>query len=174
LSNAAVQNLRGKQSNFFKVNEAGTADLLRDGIIDRAFGFNIGQSAQVATHTAGTNSGATLTTTDYAVGSTSLTLASAGTGTIVEGDMVNIAGENNGIYYGIRTGDAAVDGGGTIVLNNPGLTIAQTTKQLACEVADEEWVNDLSRKFGLSTLYELAAVAIRLASLPEDQRGPFA
>lgn len=51
---------------------------------------------------------------------------------------------------------------------------SKTTKQLACEVADEEWVNDLSRKFGLSTLYELAAVAIRLASLPEDQRGPFA
>jgi hypothetical protein len=144
LSNAAVQNLRGKQSNFFKVNEAGTADLLRDGIIDRAFGFNIGQSAQVATHTAGTNSGATLTTTDYAVGSTSLTLASAGTGTIVEGDMVNIAGENNGIYYGIRTGDAAVDGGGTIVLNNPGLTIAQTTNSSAITTATTGWKANLA------------------------------
>jgi hypothetical protein len=41
--------------------------------------------------------------------------------------MVNIAGENNGIYYGVRTGDADVSNAGTVVLNAPGLTIAQTT-----------------------------------------------
>ncbi len=40
--------------------------------------------------------------------------------------MVNIAGQNNGIFYGVRTGDASVAGGGTVVLND-GLTIAQTT-----------------------------------------------
>lgn len=144
LSNAAVQNLRGKQSNFFKVNEAGTADMLRDGVIDRAFGFNIGQSGQIAAHTAGTNSGATLTSTDYAVGSTTLTLASAGTGTIVEGDMINIAGENNGIYYGVRSGDADVSNGGTITLNNPGLTIAQTTNTSAITTATTGWKANLA------------------------------
>jgi hypothetical protein len=41
--------------------------------------------------------------------------------------MVNIAGQNNGIFYGVRTGDASVAGGGTVVLNAPGLQIAQTT-----------------------------------------------
>ena len=127
LSNAAVQNLRGKQSNFFKANEAGTDEMLRDGIINRAFGFDIGQSGQVAAHTAGTTTDATLDSTDYAVGSKSLTLAATGSGTILEGDMVNIAGQNNGIWYGVRSGDGAVGGGGTVVLNDPGLRIAQTT-----------------------------------------------
>jgi hypothetical protein len=128
LSNAAWQNLRGKQANFFKVNEAGSAEMLRDASMGRAFGFNLFQSGNVAAHTTGTNNGsATLTSTDYAVGAKTLTLASAGTGTIVEGDMINVAGENNGIWYGVRTGDASVADGGTVVLNDPGLRIAQTT-----------------------------------------------
>lgn len=127
LSNAAMQNIRAKQSSLFKANEAGTDELLRDGKIMRVMGLDLGQSGQVALHTAGTTTDATLTSTDYAVGSTSLTLASTGTGTIVEGDMVNIAGQNNGIWYGVRSGDAAVGDGGTVVLNNPGLQIAQTS-----------------------------------------------
>ncbi len=128
LDNAAWANLRGKQSNFFKVNEAGSEEMLRDAAMARAFGFNLFQSGNVARHTTGTNNGsATLTTTDYAVGATSLTLGSAGTGTIVEGDQINIAGENDGIWYGVRTGDSSVADGGTVVLNNPGLRIAQTT-----------------------------------------------
>jgi hypothetical protein len=122
-----MYNLRGLHSELFKVNEAGTDELLRDGKVARLMGFDLHQSGQVAAHTKGTTTDATLTSTDYAISSTSLTLASAGTGTIVEGDMVNIAGENNGIYYGVRTGDADVSNGGTVVLNNPGLTIAQTT-----------------------------------------------
>ncbi len=127
LSNAAWQNLRGKQSNFFKVNEAGSDDMLRDGAMAKAFGFNLFQSAAVAAHTSGTTTDATLDSTDYAVGSKSLTLAATGSGTILEGDMVNIAGQNNGIWYGVRSGDGAVGGGGTVVLNDPGLRIAQTT-----------------------------------------------
>lgn len=144
LSNAAIQNLRGKQSNFWKVNEAGTEEMLRRGMITEAFGFRIGQSAQIATHTAGTASSATLTSTDYAVGSTTLTLASAGTGTIVEGDMVNIAGENNGIYYGVRSGDADVSNGGTFTLNAPGLQIAQTTNTSAVTPATTGWKANLA------------------------------
>lgn len=136
LSNAAVQNLRGKQSNFFKANEAGTDEMLRDGKIARAFGFDIHQSGFVASHTIGTLGGSpTLTSTDYAVGATTLTLASAGTGTIVEGDFLNIADQNNGIWYGVRTGDADVSGGGTVVLNNPGLQIAQTSNTSALTIA---------------------------------------
>lgn len=127
LSNAAMEKLRGVHSELFKVNEAGTSEMQRNGMVTRLQGFDIGQSGQVALHTSGTTTDATLTSTDYAVGSTSLTLASTGTGTILEGDMVNIAGENNGIRYGVRTGDADVSGGGTVVLNAPGLTIAQTT-----------------------------------------------
>lgn len=136
LSNAAVQNLRGKQSVFYQVNTAGTDEMLRDGKIAKAFGFNIGQSGQVANHTIGTLGGLpTLTSTDYAVGATTLTLASAGTGSIVEGDFLNIADQNNGIWYGVRTGDADVSGGGTVVLNDPGLRIAQTSDTSALTIA---------------------------------------
>jgi hypothetical protein len=102
----------------------------------KAFGFNLFQSGNVATHTIGTLAGSpTLDSTDYAVGTTTVTLASAGTGTIVEGDMLNIADQNNGIWYGVRTGDASVADGGTVVLNNPGLQIAQTSNTSALTIA---------------------------------------
>lgn len=161
LSNAAVQNLRGKQSNFFKVNEAGTDEMLRRGAIDQAFGFNIGQSAQVATHTIGTLAGSpTLTSTDYAVGATTLTLASAGTGTIVEGDFLNIADQNNGIWYGVRTGDTDVSNAGTVVLNNPGLQIAQTSNTSALTIA-------ASYKANLAFHPSAIQLITRMPALPE-------
>lgn len=145
LDNAAVANLRGKQSNFYKVNEAGTEEMLRDGKIARAFGFDIHQSGQVPLVTKGdTNGSATLTTTDYAIGATTLTLASAGTGGFNDGDMVNIAGENNGIWYGLATGDADTSGGGTIVLNAPGLRKAQTTNSSAVTVPSANWRANLA------------------------------
>lgn len=145
LDNAAWANLRGKQSNFFKVNEAGTPEMLRDGNMGRAFGFNLFQSGLIPTVTRGnTNGSATLTTTDYAVGATSLTLASAGTGGFNDGDMVNIAGENNGIWYGLKTGDSDTSGGGTLVLNKPGLRIAQTTNSSAVTVPAANWAANLA------------------------------
>jgi hypothetical protein len=136
LDNAAWANLRGKQSNFFKVNEAGSEEMLRDGNMGRAFGFNLFQSGSVVQHTIGTLGGSpTLTSADYAIGATDLVLASAGTGSIVAGDMLNVAGENNGIWYGVKTGDSDVSGGGTIVLNKPGLKLAQTTNTSAVSIA---------------------------------------
>lgn len=145
LDNAAVANLRGKQDNFYKVNEAGTEEMLRDGKIARAFGFDIHQSGMVPLVTKGdTNGSATLTTTDYAIGARTLTLASAGTGGFNAGDMVNIAGENNGIWYGLETGDADTSGGGTLVLNRPGLRKAQTTNSSAVTVPAANWRANLA------------------------------
>lgn len=143
LNNAAMFNIRAKQSSLWKANEADSDTLLRDGILARVMGFDIGQSANYSVVTPGTASSATLTSTDYAVGSQTLTLASAGTGTIVAGDMVNIAGENNGIYYGVRSGDADVSNGGTFVLNNPGLQVAQTTNTSAITPA-AAWTPNLA------------------------------
>lgn len=127
LDNAAIATIRGERSELWKANEAGTDELLRDGKLARVQGLDIHQSGQVALHTKGTAASATLDSTDYAIGTKSLTLAATGSGNFVEGDMVNIAGENNGIWYGVRTGVTGVGSGGTLVLNNPGLTIAQTT-----------------------------------------------
>jgi hypothetical protein len=144
LGNASMYNLRGIHSELFKANEAGTDELLRDGKIARLMGFDLHQSGFIASHTKGTASGATLTSTDYATKATDLTLASAGTGTFVEGDMVNVAGENNGIWYGLRSGDADVSGGGTISLNTPGLQIAQTTNTSAVTVPSANWKANLA------------------------------
>lgn len=144
LNNAAIANLRGKQQIFAKANEADTDEMLRDGKIARAFGFDIHQSGFVPLHTRGTASSATLTSSDYAVGATTLTLASAGTGTLVAGDMVNVAGENDGIWYGLLSGDTDVSDGGTFVLNKPGLRIAQTTNTSAVTVPAAAWRANLA------------------------------
>ncbi|MFH8134209.1 P22 coat - protein 5 family protein [Pantoea osteomyelitidis] len=47
LGSTAIANLRGKQSVLFKVNESGTDQLLREGVLGRLEGFNIHNSAGV-------------------------------------------------------------------------------------------------------------------------------
>ncbi len=124
LGSTAVANIRGKQSGLFKINEAGTDQLLRFGVLGDVGGFALHNSAQVKTAvTAGTNNGSASTNSaGYAVGATTLTLASAGTGTIIAGDIITIAGDTN--KYLVVTGDADVSGGGSIVIAEPGLRVA--------------------------------------------------
>lgn len=160
LSNAAMQNLRAKQSSLYKANEAGTDDLLRDGKVMRVMGFDIGQSGFIANHTKGTASGATVSNAGYAVGATSLTLSSAGTGTIVAGDFANFASENNGVYYGIASGDTDVSDGGTITLNKPGLRFAMSAATKAIT---------LQSNFSANLAFHPSAVQLitRAAAMPE-------
>lgn len=119
LGNAAMQNMRAKQSGLFKVNEAGREDMLRNGITDRLQGFALRQSGQIKRHTKGTGASATTNTAGYAIGATVITLASAGTGTILAGDVITFSGDAN--QYVVASGDADVSGGGTITLAAPGL-----------------------------------------------------
>ena len=119
---AAMANLRGKQSVLFRVNEAGREDMLRNGITDRLQGLALRQSAAVRRHTRGTAASATTNNAGYAIGATTITLASAGTGTILAGDVITFAGDTN--QYVVATGDADVSNGGTVVLAAPGLVQA--------------------------------------------------
>jgi hypothetical protein len=135
LSNLAAANLKGKQPGLFHVNEAGTSETLRDGKIGRLQGFNLYESGQVASHTAGTAASATVNNAGYAAGSTTLTLSSAGTGTILQGDVLNFAGENNGLKYVVGTGDADVSNGGTVVLNGSGIKYAMSAATKAITVS---------------------------------------
>ena len=102
-----------------KANEANDDNLLRRGVLLDVHGFAIRESAQVKTFTAGTGASATTNAAGYAVGATSITLASAGTGTILAGDFITFAGDTN--KYQVVTGDTDVSNGGTIVLAAPGL-----------------------------------------------------
>jgi hypothetical protein len=65
----------------------------------------------------GTASGATTNAAGYAVGQTNITLASAGTGSLVVGDLIRFAGDPS--HYEIITGDADVSNGGSIVIAPP-------------------------------------------------------
>lgn len=122
IDTAAGANLR-TLSQLTKVNEAGTQMTLRDGEILNLNNFSIKESAQIQTFTKGTNNGSASTNNaGYAVGATTITLASAGTGTILAGDYVTFAGDTN--KYLVVSGDADVSNGGTITLAAPGLRVA--------------------------------------------------
>lgn len=139
LGSAAMQNLRGKQSVLFKVNEAGREDMLRNGMTDRLQGFALRNSSGIKRHTKGTGASATTNTAGYAVGATVITLASAGTGTMLAGDSITFAGDTN--QYILASGDADVSNGGTITLAAPGLLQAIPASATAITVAATAWRN---------------------------------
>lgn len=125
LGSAAVAKIRGKQSGLFKINEAGTDDLLRNGNIGRVESFDIHNSDKVAKAvTVGTAASATTNAAGYAVGATTLTLASAGTGTLIAGDVITFAGDTE--QYVVVSGDTDVSNGGTFVIAEPGLRTAMS------------------------------------------------
>lgn len=121
LGSAAIANLRGKQSVLFKVNEAGSNDMLRDGMTDRVQGFALRKSSGILLHTKGT--GASYVTS----GSTAIDVEDialiTGTGTVLAGDIVTFAADANNKYV-IGTGVAAP---GTISLNKPGARVVIPT-----------------------------------------------
>jgi hypothetical protein len=121
LSTASIANLKGKQPGLFNVDSAGTAETLRNGFVGRLMGFDLFDSGAIGLHTAGTAANSTTDNAGYAIGSKTLTLASAGTGTFVAGDVVEFATENAGLKYVLQAGDADVSNGGTIILNGSGL-----------------------------------------------------
>lgn len=106
-------------AQFTNVNNAGSDDPLRRGILLSTHGMNLRESGQIITSTAGTGASATTDTTGYAVGTTTITLASAGTGTILAGDVITFAGDTE--KYVVTSGDADVSNGGTITIQAPGL-----------------------------------------------------
>lgn len=116
INTGAGANLRGKQAD---VDKQGSDRLLRQGVLLDTSGMAIRESAGIVNHTAGTASSATTNTAGYAVGDTVITLASAGTGTLVAGDSITFAGDTE--QYVVVSGDADVSNGGTITLAAPGL-----------------------------------------------------
>ena len=155
LSTAAGANLVGKQS---RVDIAGQDSLLRQGVLLDTAGFAIRESAQVVNSTAGTAASATTNNAGYAVGATTITLASAGTGTIVAGDVITFAGDTN--KYVVLSGDADVSNGGTITLAAPGLRQA-----IAASATDITVVAACSRNMAFAP--SAIALATRAPALPQ-------
>lgn len=117
LGHAAIGNLRGKQSVLFKVNEAGSNDMLRDGMTDRVQNFALRHSHPISVHTKGAGANYVL---DGAagVGARDVNLKT-GTGTVLAGDIVSFAGDSANKYV-VNNGVSAA---GIITLGRPGLLI---------------------------------------------------
>lgn len=124
LATAAGANLRAKQAQAYMLNDG---NFLRQGVLFDVHGFALRESAQAYSHTAGTaNATATINSAGYAVGATTLTLASEGTGTFTTGDVITHARDTSNKYV-LKSGDADISNGGTVVLNGSGLRTAITT-----------------------------------------------
>lgn len=135
LGSASIANLRGKQNVLFKVNEAGTDALLRQGIIGELEGMNIRNSNAVQAVTKGTGTGYTTDTAGYAVGATTINLIT-GTGTVLAGDRVTFAGDTN--QYVVAGGIAAP---GAITLAAPGLKLAIAASATAMTIGGTATAN---------------------------------
>ncbi len=131
---ANALNLRAFQDASY----SGSVQALIEGQLNRKMGFAWWMNQNVPTHTAGTASGATTDNAGYALGVETITLASAGTGTILVGDVFTIAGDTQ--TYVVITGDADVSGGGTVVFK-PGLKTAITTSATAITLKAAHVVN---------------------------------
>lgn len=100
----------------------GGQSVIINGQIGQKLGATWLMSQRVPTHTAGTNNGAAQTdATGYALGLKTITLDSAGTGTILVDDIITFAGDTQ--TYVVTTGDPDVSNGGTISFL-PGLQVA--------------------------------------------------
>lgn len=157
IDTAAGANMR-TLSQLTKANEADDNKLLRRGVLLDIHGFAIRESAQVKTIVAGTGASATTSTAGFAVGATSIGLASAGTGTLLAGDIITFAGDTN--KYVLAAGDTDVSNGGTITLAAPGLRKAIPAAATAITVISASTRN---MAFARSAL----AVATRAPALPE-------
>ena len=129
LGSTAVSKIRGVQSGLFRVNEAGTDDMLRRGTLGEVEGFQLHNSAQTKTAvTVGTVT-ATVDATGYAVGSTSLTLSSAAVA-LLAGDIITFAGDSN--QYVVA--EALSGTGGVLKIAEPGLKVAMSAATKAITV----------------------------------------
>lgn len=116
LGHAAIANLRGKQSVLFKVNEAGSSDMLRNGMTDRVQGFALRHSDAVGLHTKGTGSSYVSNAgTTEPIGETVIA-ADGGSGTIIAGDIITQADDAVNKYVV----NSALSGG-SFTIGAPGL-----------------------------------------------------
>ncbi len=153
LSPAAKINLLSKQMNMIKVNESGSAETLRSGIIMPTYGFNVRSSAAAVKHTkTGTGTVAINSASGYAVGAKELAVDGA-TAAPSAGDIVTIG----------TAADKYVVGAGStttkLVLNPKGLVNT---------AADDDSVGLVGDYTASVALHRNAiALAIRPPAVPE-------
>lgn len=125
VSTGAGSNLRSL-AQLQKQNET-TGDFLRQGVLIDMNGFAIRESAATIRPAIGTsNNAGTTDAAGYAIGATVLTVAAAGTGTVLAGDIVTFAGDTNRYVVAPGGGVANLAAGGTLTIAKPGLRVAMS------------------------------------------------
>lgn len=145
------------------VNQAGDTSLLRQGELTTQpiFNFALRESAQIQTPAIGTSSNTgTTNTAGYAVGATAITLAAAGTGTILAGDFVTFTGDTNKYQVAAGGGVASLAAGGVLTLAAPGLQKALATSAITVTVLAQSVRNAFFTRNAL-------VLAARLPALPD-------
>ncbi|MDD4390241.1 MAG: P22 phage major capsid protein family protein [Eubacteriales bacterium] len=148
------------QANLTTVPASGQS-MLDQGVLISPYGVKVRESAQIKTPAAGTADSATLDTTDYAVGDTAMTLAAAGTGTILAGDLVTIANTGDTTTQYVNKTLISAVSGSAFTINAPGLRKAITANNCAIAV----------RASGSRCLaFDRSAIilATRMPALPEE------
>lgn len=155
MDTAASAKLR-KLSHLQKVNESGTSDLLRLGLLDQLMGFDLRESAQIALHTAGTGTSYQLNGA-HAAGATTVAV-DTGSNTIVAGDVLTIANGTpaDDVKYVVNTALS----GGSLTIGRPGLKVAH---------ADNDAVT-LASAYRANMLFHRSAIvlATRAPAIPEE------
>lgn len=129
LGSSSVMNVRGKQSSLFKVNEAGSDELLRTGAMGRVMDFDLHYSPAIKQSATSGTVTATVDATGYAVGTTSFDLSAAAVA-LNAGDIITFAGDSN--QYVV---EKAVSGtGGKLEIQEPGIKIAMSAATKAITV----------------------------------------
>lgn len=113
-----------------QADQAGSAEERRNGNLLRQFGFALTESAGVGLHTQGTGTGYLIDDAATTVGQRAYPL-DTGSGTIVAGDVVTIAGSTT--KFGVEIGVAAP---GTMTLNRPGSDFAHADSAAVTVGAD--------------------------------------
>jgi hypothetical protein len=143
---------------FSDAEKIASAGVKIEGEIGRKYGIDWVADDAVPTHTAGTAASATTDSTGYALGLKTVTLASAGTGTILVGDIITFAGDTQ--TYTITAGDTDVSDGGTISFE-PGLQVAIGAAPVAITLKATHVVN-------LGFRRDAFALAVRPLAAPVD------
>jgi hypothetical protein len=144
----------------------GSPEAFRTGEIGQVLGHRWDFSQHVPSHTAGTASGATTDNAGYAVGVKTVTLASAGTGTIVVGDIFTIAGDSQ--TYVATSAESDVSNGGTLSFE-PGLQVAITTATTAITLKATHRCNLLMHGDGLAFAMAPLVEDVAVEGLPRAQ-----
>ncbi len=126
--------LRAFQDNAWRGDNQG----IMEAQIGRKLGSDWFVDQNIPTHTAGTGASGTTDASGYALGIKSITLASAGSGTLVVGDIFTIAGDSQ-TYT--ATGTVANFGAGGTLAFEPGLQVAITTSTTAVTLKATHVVN---------------------------------